>query len=335
MKLLVTGGAGFIGSNFIHYWLQHHPEDDIFNFDKLTYAGNLENLQTIESLPNYHFIQGDICDAKAVNPAVEAVDVVVHFAAESHVDRSITTPGVFVQTNVVGTQVLLQAALQYGKRFHHVSTDEVFGSLAMNSEEKFSETTPYNPHSPYSASKAASDHLVRAYYDTYQLPVTISNCTNNYGPWHFPEKMIPLCITRLLNNETIPVYGKGVNVRDWLYVEDHCRALDLILTKGKIGETYCIGGGAEIPNIQVAKFILQIMDKPESLISFVKDRPGHDLRYAMDYSKIKRELGWQPQVSFAEGIEQTVTWFKEHTAWVERCTSGAYQQYYEQQYHQR
>ncbi|MFA5995263.1 MAG: dTDP-glucose 4,6-dehydratase [Patescibacteria group bacterium] len=312
MKLLVTGGAGFIGSNFIHYWLKQHPQDEIINFDKLTYAGNLENLRAVENLPNYKFVKGDICDAKSVESVISAVQSVVHFAAESHVDRSIMEPGAFVQTNVVGTQVLLQAALKHNVRFHHVSTDEVFGSLSLNSAEKFNELTPYNPRSPYSASKAAADHLVRAYHETYGLPVTISNCTNNYGPWHFPEKMIPLFITRLLKNETIPVYGQGINVRDWLYVEDHCRAIDLILTKGKIGETYCVGGGTEIPNIAVAKFILQLMDKPETLIEYVKDRPGHDLRYAMDYSKIKNELGWQPQVSFAEGLEQTIAWFKEH-----------------------
>ncbi len=335
MRLLVTGGAGFIGSNFIHYWLQHHPDDELYNFDKLTYAGNLENLRAVEQKPNYHFIQGDICDLTAVKAAMRPVDVVVHFAAESHVDRSIVEPGVFVQTNVVGTQVLLQVALEYGKRFHHVSTDEVFGSLALDSNDKFSEITPYNPHSPYSASKAASDHLVRAYYDTYQLPITISNCSNNYGPWHFPEKVIPLFITRLLENKTVPVYGKGKNVRDWLYVEDHCRAIEVIVLKGKIGETYCIGGGAEVPNLAMVQLLVQLMHKPESLITFVKDRPGHDLRYAIDYSKIKRELGWQPQVTFAEGMELTIEWFKEHDDWVKRCTSGEYQQYYQQHYANR
>ncbi len=335
MKLLVTGGAGFIGSNFIHYWLREHPEDSVVNLDKLTYAGNLENLTEVEKNPNYQFVRGDICDPEVVNPLVHEADIVVHFAAESHVDRSIMEPGVFVQTNAVGTQVLLNAALEYKTRFHHVSTDEVYGSLKLGSDTKFDENTRYDPHSPYSASKAASDHLVRAYHDTYGLPVTLSNCTNNYGPWHFPEKMIPLFITHLLEGEKVPVYGEGINVRDWLYVEDHCRAIDRIITDGKIGETYCIGGGAEKNNMEVTKLLLKLLGRDESFIEFVKDRPGHDLRYAMDYSKITKELGWKPSVTFEEGIQKTIDWFKEHREWAKRCTSGDYQKYYEQQYEQR
>ena len=332
MKLLVTGGAGFIGSNFIHYWLEHHPEDSVINLDKLTYAGNLENLAAVKDNPHYRFVQGDICDAEVVNPLVYEADVVVHFAAESHVDRSISEPNAFVQTNVVGTQVLLEAAREFGKRFHHVSTDEVFGTLPLESTLQFDENTPYDPHSPYAASKAASDHLVRAYYDTYQLPITITNCTNNYGPWHFPEKMIPLFISNLLQHQPVPVYGQGVNVRDWLYVEDHCAAIETVLLRGKIGETYCVGGGAERDNLSVAKILCQLLGREESLIEFVDDRPGHDLRYAMDYSKIERELSWKPQVTFDEGLRRTVEWFQNNREWVDRCRSGEYQQYYQNQY---
>lgn len=332
MKLLVTGGAGFIGSNFIHYWLKQHPTDSIVNLDALTYAGNLSNLTAVESNSNYRFVKGDICDPTVVNPLVYECDMVVHFAAESHVDRSIMEPSTFVRTNVVGTQVLLQAAVEYERRFHHVSTDEVFGTLPLHSTHKFNEHTPYQPSSPYSASKAASDHLVRAYQVTYNLPVTISNCTNNYGPWHFPEKFIPLAIANVLSGKPIPIYGQGVNVRDWLYVEDHCRAIEVILLRGEIGETYCIGGGAECDNITLAKKIIQCLKADDSLLSFVTDRPGHDLRYAMDYSKIQRELGWVPAVTLDEGLQRTVTWFMEHREWVDQCTSGEYQRYYEQQY---
>lgn len=332
MKLLVTGGAGFIGSNFIHYWLNTYPNDSIINLDKLTYAGNLENLASIENNPNYTFVKGDITNPETVNPLVYEADIVVHFAAESHVDRSIMEPSVFVTTNVVGTQVLLQACVEYQKRFHHVSTDEVFGSLSLDKTEKFTERTPYNPRSPYSATKAASDHLVRAYHETYDLPVTISNCTNNYGPWHFPEKMIPLFIMRLLAGKTVPVYGQGINVRDWLYVEDHCSAIDRIITDGTIGETYCIGGGEERANIDVVKTLLRLLDRDESSIEYVKDRPGHDLRYAMDYTKIHDELGWKPSVTFEEGIARTIEWFKTHREWADNCTSGAYQEYYATQY---
>lgn len=319
MKLLVTGGAGFIGSNFIHYWLKQHPTDSIVNLDLLTYAGNLANLAAVQDSPNYHFVQGNICDPTVVNPLVYECDVVVHFAAESHVDRSIAEPGIFLKTNVLGTQVLLQAALEYSKRFHHISTDEVFGTLPLHSTTKFNEDTPYQPRSPYAASKAASDHIVRAYHETYGLPVTISNCTNNYGPWHFPEKFIPLAITNLMVGKPIPVYGNGVNVRDWLYVEDHCRAIELILLQGKIGETYCIGGNAELDNIALAKQLVQLMDMSEEMITFVQDRPGHDLRYAMDYSKIERELGWRPSVDIAAGLRRTIDWFQTHRDWVEQC----------------
>lgn len=335
MKLLVTGGAGFIGSNFIHYWLKHHPEDSIVNVDVLTYAGNLANLAEVEDSPNYHFVKGDICDATVINPLVYECDIIVHFAAESHVDRSILEPAKFIQTNVMGTQVLLQAAVEYGRRFHHISTDEVFGSLPLHSPTKFSETTPYQPHSPYSASKAASDHLVRAYATTYELPVTISNCTNNYGPWHFPEKFIPLAICNLLSGKPIPIYGQGINVRDWLYVEDHCRAIEAILLRGKISETYCVGGGAEYDNLTIARKLISQFGFDDSYLQFVTDRPGHDLRYAMDYSKIERELDWQPQVSLDDGLTRTVTWFRDHRSWVEQCTSGDYQTYYEKQYGQR
>lgn len=335
MKLLVTGGAGFIGANFIHYWLQQHPADSVINLDKLTYAGNLENLAAVADLSSYRFVQGDICDPEIVNPLVYEVDCVVHFAAESHVDRSIVSPGEFIRTNVQGTQVLLQAAVEYNKRFHHISTDEVFGTLPLNSVAKFNEATRYSPRSPYSASKAASDHIVRAYHETYGLPVTISNCTNNYGPWHFPEKFIPLAITNIMAGRPVPIYGQGMNVRDWLYVEDHCRAIEAILLNGKIGETYCIGGNAEIDNLALAKLLIKLMGSSESLLQFVTDRPGHDLRYAMDYSKIQTQLGWQPSVDLTTGLKKTIDWFMDHRDWVEHCTSGAYQDYYQAQYGQR
>lgn len=334
MKLLVTGGAGFIGSNFVRYWLEHHPDDSVINFDALTYAGNLENLVDIAKNPRYSFIKGDITDAGSVEKAIEGVDTVVHFAAESHVDRSISAPAQFIKTNVLGTQVLLDAAMKHdGKRFHHISTDEVFGELPLDSTEKFNEHTPYNPSSPYAASKAASDHLVRAYSRTYGLPVTISNCSNNFGPYHFPEKFIPLAITNIIEHKKVPVYGDGLYVRDWLYVTDHCRAIDLIIRKGKIGESYCIGGMTNgISNIDVVKKILKILGKDESLIEFVKDRPGHDRRYAIDWSKIKRELGWKPQNDFDTWLEKTVEWFKNNKPWWRRVKSGEYQEYYKKQY---
>jgi len=334
MKLLITGGAGFIGANFIHYWLKHHPDDKIVNFDKLTYAGNLENLKTIEKNPNYSFVKADVCDPRAVDQVMKGVDIVVHFAAESHVDRSITSSAEFVKTNVIGTQVLLDSALKHKiKRFHHISTDEVFGDLQLNTQEKFNEQTPFKPNNPYSASKAGSDHLVRAYFKTHQLPVTISNCSNNYGPFQFPEKFIPLAITNLLENKKVPVYGDGLHVRDWLYVEDHCQAIDLVLQKGKIGETYCIGGLTEdISNIDIVKKIIKLMDKDESQIELVKDRPGHDRRYAVDWSKAKNELGYQPQYDFDDYLKQTIDWYKQNKDWWQRVKSGDYQKYYQQQY---
>ncbi|EKD86887.1 MAG: dTDP-glucose 4,6-dehydratase, partial [uncultured bacterium] len=284
MRLLVTGGAGFIGSNFILYWFKNHPEDQVVNFDALTYAGNLENLISIEKNPNYRFVKGDIANVNEVNSAMEGVDAVVHFAAETHVDRSISGPAPFVMSNVLGTQVLLDSARKNNiKRFHHVSTDEVFGQLELDSDEKFNESTCYDPRSPYSASKASSDHLVRAYFHTYNFPVTITNCSNNFGPYQFPEKIIPLAITNVLEEKKIPIYGDGLYVRDWLYVEDHCRGIDLVLSRGKIGETYCLGGMTEdINNLEVAKKIAGLLGKDETVIEFVKDRPGHDRRYAVD-----------------------------------------------------
>ncbi|MEK9169846.1 MAG: dTDP-glucose 4,6-dehydratase [Patescibacteria group bacterium] len=320
MKLLVTGGAGFIGSNFILYWLKKYPQDKIINLDKLTYAGNLENLKAVEKNPNYEFIQGDICNPQLVNSLTEKTDVIVHFAAESHVDRSILDPAPFIKTNIEGTYVLLEAVLKNKvKRFHHISTDEVFGALELNSKEKFNDSTPYNPHSPYSASKASSDHLVRAYHTTYDLPITISNCSNNFGPYQFPEKLIPLAITNLIEGKKVPVYGDGLYVRDWLYVEDHCKAIDLILQKGKIGETYLIGGLTEdVSNIDIIKKILKIMGKEESQIEFVKDRPGHDRRYAIDWSKINKELGWKPEHNFDEYLKLTIEWYKNNEKWWRR-----------------
>lgn len=340
MKLLITGGAGFIGSNFIHYILKKYPASsagrpdyEIINLDKLTYAGNLENLKDAEGNKNYQFVKGDICDADLVNDLVKDCDAIVHFAAESHVDRSILDAGEFVRANVLGTQVLLEAARENGnKRFHHVSTDEVFGSLELDGRDKFNENTPYDPHSPYSASKAGSDHLVRAYFDTYGLPITISNCSNNYGPYQFPEKVIPLFITNLMEDKKVPLYGDGLNVRDWIHVEDHCSAVDAVLHKGKIGETYLAGGEGEISNKELTHKILELMDKGEEYIEYVKDRPGHDRRYAIDFSKIENELGWKPQYSFEDGLQQTIEWYKTHEDWWKRVKSGEYQEYYKKQY---
>ncbi|HVZ12344.1 MAG TPA: dTDP-glucose 4,6-dehydratase [Patescibacteria group bacterium] len=333
MKILVTGGAGFIGSNFILYWIKNHPDDTVVNFDKLTYAGNLENLFSVENNPSYKFIHGDITSPDQVVSAMEGIDTVVHFAAESHVDRSIDDPAPFLTTNVVGTQILLDAAQKVGvKRFHHISTDEVFGALPLDSG-KFSERTPYDPRSPYSASKAGSDHIVRAYYHTYQLPITITNCSNNFGPYQFPEKIIPLAITNLLEGKKIPVYGDGLYVRDWLYVDDHVRAIEKVLEGGKIGETYVVGGLTEdMPNIEVAKKIIKLLGKSEDNIEYVKDRPGHDRRYAVDWSKIKNELGWEPQHSFDEWLERTVDWYKNNEKWWKDIKNGDYQKYYERQY---
>lgn len=317
MKVLVTGGAGFIGSNFVHYWLAHHPEDTLLNFDLLTYAGNLESLRDVEANPNYHFVQGDITDSEAVNKVMEGVDLVVHFAAESHVDRSILGPGIFLKTNIIGTQVLMDAALKAKvKRFHHISTDEVFGSLELGSSEKFDEHTSYNPHSPYSASKAGSDHLVRAYGDTFGLPFTITNCSNNYGEFQFPEKLFGLAITNVIENKTVPVYGDGMNVRDWLYVQDHCSAIEAVVLNGKLGETYTVGGlKDDVSNLEVIKMILKIMGKSEDQIEFVKDRLGHDRRYAVDWTKINQELNWSPSVTFEEGLQKTIAWYQSHQEW--------------------
>lgn len=334
MKLLVTGGAGFIGSNFILYWLKNHPQDQVLNLDALTYAGDLENLATLEDNPNYSFIKGDICDGKVVEEAMKRIDIVVHFAADSHVDRSILDPDPFIKTNIEGTYVLLKAALKYKvKRFHHISTDEVFGALSLESKEKFTENTVYNPRSPYSASKASSDHLVRAFHVTYELPITISNCSNNFGPYQFPEKLIALAITNLLEGQKVPVYGDGLYVRDWLYVEDHCRAIDLILAKGKIGETYLVGGLTEdIPNLEIIKRILKIMGKNDEMIEFVKDRPGHDRKYSVDWSKINKQLGWKPAYDFNIYLEKTFEWYRKNQDWWKRVKSGEYRKYYEQQY---
>lgn len=334
MKLLVTGGAGFIGSNFILYWMKNYPADQIVNLDSLTYAGNLENLKSIEKNPNYTFIHGDICDLKTVDQAMKDIDIVVHFAAESHVDRSILKPSNFIITNVVGTQVLLDIALKHKiKRFHHISTDEVYGSLNLDEKNKFNERTNYNPNSPYSASKAGSDHLVRAYHETYGLPITITNCSNNFGPYQFPEKFIPLAITNILENKKVPIYGDGLYVRDWLYVIDHCRAIDLVLTKGKVGETYLVGGMTnDISNLEVIKKILKIMGKDEGFIKYVKDRLGHDRRYAVDWSKIEKELGWKPLHNFDEWLEKTIHWYKENEKWWRDVKTGAYKEYYHEQY---
>ncbi|KKS03393.1 dTDP-glucose 4,6-dehydratase [Candidatus Curtissbacteria bacterium RIFCSPLOWO2_02_41_11] len=336
MKLLVTGGAGFIGSNFIHYWLKNHPKDQVINFDKLTYAGNLENLRDIETNHNYSFVKGDIINAAQVSQVMAGVEIVVNFAAESHVDRSILDPAPFILTNVVGTQVLLDAACQAKvKRFHHISTDEVFGALTLDSKDRFNEETPYCPNSPYAASKAASDHLVRAYHNTYQLPITITNCSNNFGPYQFPEKFISLSITNLLEGKKIPIYGDGLYVRDWLYVEDHCAAIDLVLQKGTVGETYCIGIDNDIENIEVAKKILKILGKDESMIEYVKDRPGHDRRYAIDSSKIKKELGWQPKYDFNQALSMTVKWYQDNQNWWKKLKKGDFEKYYEKQYVKR
>lgn len=333
-KVLVTGGAGFIGSNFVLYWVNKYPQDTVVVFDKLTYAGNLENLASIEQKANYIFIQGDIAHPEMVDSVMKDVEVVVHFAAESHVDRSIKEPAAFVETNVVGTQVLLDAALKYGiKRFHHVSTDEVFGALELDSTEKFNESTPYDPRSPYSASKAGSDHLVRAYGETFNLPYTITNCANNYGPYHFPEKLIPLAITNIMEGKKVPVYGDGLYVRDWLYVEDHVRAIELVLQKGRVGDTYCVGSMTQdVNNLEVVKKILRIMGKEEEMIEFVTDRPGHDRRYAIDWSKIKNELGWEPQYDFDTCLEKTIQWYKDNEKWWRDIKSGEYKTYYDSHY---
>ena len=336
MKILITGGAGFIGGNFVHYMVNKYPEDMIVNLDLLTYAGNLETLKRIEDKPNYKFYRGDIADREFIFDLFdkERFDMVVNFAAESHVDRSITNPSIFVQTNVLGTQVLLDVAKEYNvKRYHQVSTDEVYGDLPLDRKDLFfTEKTPIRTSSPYSSSKASADLFVLAYHRTYGLPVTVSRCSNNYGPYHFPEKLIPLIISRALNDKRIPVYGKGENVRDWLHVEDHCSAIDLILHKGRIGEIYNIGGHNEKTNLEVVQTVLKALGKSESLIEFVTDRPGHDMRYAIDPTKIETELGWKPKYNFDTGIQQTITWYLENKEWWEHIISGEYQNYFDKQY---
>jgi dTDP-glucose 4,6-dehydratase len=349
-NILITGGAGFIGSHVVRLFVNKYPEYRIINLDKLTYAGNLENLRDVENEPNYTFVKEDICNLEKIREVFRKynVDGVIHLAAESHVDRSITDPFTFVQTNVMGTLTLLQAAKESwagdynDKLFYHVSTDEVYGALEFDGT-LFTEDTRYNPHSPYSASKAASDHFVRTYHDTYGLPIVISNCSNNYGPFQFPEKLIPLFIHNICINKSLPVYGKGENVRDWLYVEDHARAIDLIFHQGKIGDTYNIGGFNEWTNINLIKVIIKTVDKqlgrPEGasdkLITYVTDRAGHDLRYAIDATKIKNELRWEPSVQFEEGIEKTVRWYLNNQEWLDNVTSGEYQRYYEEMYSDR
>ena len=322
MTLLITGGAGFIGSNFIRYWLKNNPADSMINLDLLTYAGNLDNLRDLEDNPNYRFVKGDIGDVSLVNNLVKGIDLIVNFAAESHVDRSIINSADFIKTNVEGTRVLLDAARNNGGiRFHHISTDEVFGALEKDAPP-FREETPYDPRSPYSASKAASDHLVRAYYHTYKLPVTISNCSNNYGPYQYPEKLIPLFITNLLEGKKVPVYGRGENIRDWIHVDDHNRGVEIIIKKGQIGETYCLGGNNEKTNLAITKLLLSLLAVKEDRIEYVADRAGHDLRYAIDFSKARRELGWEPQIDFTAGLESTVEWYKNNEAWWQKLKNN-------------
>lgn len=339
MKVLITGGAGFIGGNFVHHMVNKYPEYDIVNLDLLTYAGNLETCKPVENKPNYKFVRGDIADRKFIMDlfAKEKFDIVVNFAAESHVDRSISDPGIFVQTNVLGTQVLLDASREYGvKRYHQVSTDEVYGDLPLDRPDLFfTETTPLHTSSPYSSSKASADLFVLAYYRTYGLPVTISRCSNNYGPYHFPEKLIPLMISRALADEELPVYGKGENVRDWLHVADHCAAIDLIIHDGKVGEVYNVGGHNERTNLQVVQTILKALGKPESLIKYVTDRPGHDLRYAIDPTKLETELGWKPQYTFDTGIQQTIQWYLDNKEWWQNILSGEYEKYFDKMYGNR
>lgn len=345
-SIVITGGAGFIGSNFVHHWCENYPEDRVIVLDALTYAGNLNNLGTLKDRKNFRFLQGDICDRALVDQlfASENIDTVAHFAAESHVDRSILGPGAFVQTNVVGTFTLLESFRQHwlsnhqpdNYRFLHVSTDEVYGSLGVD-DPAFTETTPYAPNSPYSASKAGSDHLARAYFHTYGMPTIITNCSNNYGSYHFPEKLIPLMCINILLGKPLPVYGDGQNVRDWLYVRDHCQALDTVIHKGKAGETYNIGGNNEVKNIDLVRMLCDLMDelapdlpvKPaQNLITFVKDRPGHDRRYAIDASKIRTELGWQPQETVEGGLRKTIQWYLDHRDWWQPLLSKEYQEYY-------
>nr|WP_295972272.1 dTDP-glucose 4,6-dehydratase [uncultured Bacillus sp.] len=336
MKLLITGGAGFIGSNFVRYMVNKYPEYQIVNLDLLTYAGNLENLKEIENKPNYKFVRGDIADRPFVQDLFEKekFDYVLNFAAESHVDRSITNPEIFVQTNIQGTLALLDAAKTIGvKKYLQVSTDEVYGTLGATGF--FTEETPLAPNSPYSASKTGADLLVRAYHETYGLPINITRCSNNYGPYHFPEKLIPLMIINALHDKDLPVYGDGLNIRDWLHVEDHCQAIDLVLHNGRSGEVYNVGGNNERTNIDIVKTILAQLGKPDSLIKFVKDRPGHDRRYAIDATKLRTELGWKPKYTFETGIKQTIEWYLNHQEWWQNIISGEYQEYFKSQYGDR
>ena len=339
MKIIVTGGAGFIGGNFIHYHLKKHPEDRVVCIDKLTYAGNLSTLAPVMDKPGFRFCKLDICDREGVFNLFEEErpDAVINFAAESHVDRSIENPGIFLQTNIIGTATMMDACRAFGNvRYHQVSTDEVYGDLPLDRPDLFfTEETPIHTSSPYSASKAGADLLVLAYHRTYGLPVTISRCSNNYGPYHFPEKLIPLMIANCLNDKPLPVYGEGKNVRDWLYVEDHCKAIDLIVRRGRIGEVYNVGGHNEMANIDIVKLICRELNKPESLITFVTDRKGHDMRYAIDPTKIHNELGWLPETKFTDGIKKTIQWYLDNRPWWEEIISGEYQNYYEKMYGNR
>jgi dTDP-glucose 4,6-dehydratase len=333
MKLLVTGGAGFIGSNFVHHMIKFHPEDTIVNYDLLTYAGNLENLSDVEDHPNYHFVRGNICNRELVEYVIDQydIDTVVNFAAESHVDRSITEPDLFVKSNVLGTQTLLDVAKSKNiNKYLQISTDEVYGSLG--ADGYFTETTPLAPNSPYSASKASADLMVRAYYETFGMNVNITRCSNNYGPYHFPEKLIPLVVTNALEGKELPVYGDGKNIRDWLYVEDHCAAIDLVLHKGKPGEVYNVGGHNEKCNIDIVELIVDTLGKSRDLIKHVSDRLGHDRRYAIDPTKIETELGWEPQFNFDSGIKETIQWYLDHEDWWRKIKSGEYMDYYKKQY---
>ena len=339
MTIIVTGGAGFIGGNFIHYMIAEHPEHRIVCLDKLTYAGNISTLASVNGRSNFRFVKADICDRDAVYRVFEEEhpDIVVNFAAESHVDRSIENPSIFLETNIMGTAVLMDACRKFGiVRYHQVSTDEVYGDLPLDRPDLFfTETTPIHTSSPYSSSKASADLLVLAYHRTYGLPVTISRCSNNYGPYHFPEKLIPLMIINALDDKPLPVYGKGENVRDWLYVEDHCRAIDLIIHNGRVGEVYNVGGHNEMRNIDIVKLILKHLGKPESLITYVADRKGHDLRYAIDPTKIHNELGWLPETKFADGLAKTIDWYLANKSWWEPIVTGEYRQYYEKMYSNR
>lgn len=339
MNIIVTGGAGFIGSNFVFHMLKAHPDYRIICLDKLTYAGNLSTLEPVMDNPNFRFVKADICDKEAVDKLFEEEkpDIVVNFAAESHVDRSIENPQIFLETNILGTSVLMDASRKYGvKRYHQVSTDEVYGDLPLDRPDLFfTEQTPIHTSSPYSSSKAGADLLVLAYHRTYGLPVTVSRCSNNYGPYHFPEKLIPLMIIRALHDESLPVYGDGLNVRDWLYVEDHCKAIDLIIHNGKVGEVYNVGGHNEMANIDIVKLILKELGKSEDLITYVTDRKGHDRRYAIDPTKIHNDLGWLPETKFADGIVKTIKWYLDNEAWWQPIISGEYQNYYEKMYGDR